>query len=105
MENEALLVLLGRYLAELNGIGRDWIVMGDWNMPPSSLPEGWANGVGGFIAAPPQHTCVAEVPGSTIDYALICSNLATRIKRPEVIEDSNIKVHLPVELPVLAEES
>eukprot|EP00959_Pyramimonas_sp_CCMP1952_P061744 1290248-Pyramimonas_sp.AAC.1 len=68
--NEALLVKIARYLAVLNAIRRDWIVMGDWNLAPDLLSSGWLAGVNGFVAAPPRPTCLSEQPGSIIDYAL-----------------------------------
>eukprot|EP00959_Pyramimonas_sp_CCMP1952_P417416 8745454-Pyramimonas_sp.AAC.1 len=78
--------------------------MGDWNLTPDLLSSGWLAGVNGFVAAPSRPTRLSEQPGSVIDYALVCAKLGTRVRLPQVVDDSNIKVHLPVELPVLAED-
>eukprot|EP00959_Pyramimonas_sp_CCMP1952_P106835 2233402-Pyramimonas_sp.AAC.1 len=77
--------------------------MGGWKLTPDMLSSGWLEGARGFVAAPSRPTCLVVQPGCVYDYAIVCANLGTRICRPQVVDDSNPKVHLPVELPILAE--
>eukprot|EP00959_Pyramimonas_sp_CCMP1952_P357862 7492705-Pyramimonas_sp.AAC.1 len=61
-----MMLKIANYCAQLNGIGRGWVVVGDWNLTPDQISRPIRDGVGGYVLAPDSPTCAAELPGSII---------------------------------------
>eukprot|EP00959_Pyramimonas_sp_CCMP1952_P318780 6670057-Pyramimonas_sp.AAC.1 len=75
-------------------------------MTRDRLEVPWMKELGGLIVTPAVATCrPAKVEHhSVLDYFFVSSNLATRIRRPEVQEDCTTVPHLPVHLPLCADD-
>ncbi|CAK0840691.1 unnamed protein product [Prorocentrum cordatum] len=107
-ENIEVLWALAQRVAAWNSRGLDWILGGDWNSDIDALNvRNWVETMAAVHYVPDQHTCITDEGKSTIDYFVVCANLASRIKgKPEVQYDSMgvPPPHFPVELQLMGED-
>ncbi|CAK0878255.1 unnamed protein product, partial [Prorocentrum cordatum] len=107
-ENIEVLWALAQRVAAWNSRGLDWILGGDWNSDIDALNvRNWVETMAAVHYVPDQHTCITDEGKSTIDYFVVCANLASRIKgKPEVQYDSTgvPPPHFPVELQLMGED-
>ncbi|CAK0860255.1 unnamed protein product [Prorocentrum cordatum] len=107
-ENIEVLWALAQRVAAWNSRGLDWIPGGDWNADIDALNvRNWVETMAAIHYVPDQRTCITDEGKSTIDYFVVCANLASRIKgKPEVQYDSTVvpPPHFPVELQLVGED-
>ncbi|CAK0877959.1 unnamed protein product, partial [Prorocentrum cordatum] len=106
--NIEVLWALAQRVAAWDSRGLDWILGGDWNSDIDALNvRNWVETMAAVHYVPDQHTCITDEGKSTIDYFVVCANLASRIKgKPEVQYDSTVvpPPHFPVELQLMGED-
>ena len=94
--NLDLLQTVAGALVELNG---QWLIAGDFNMPPDVLRQsGWLNVVRGAIHAPDAPTC----NGKTYDFFVSSVCLAPAMKEVLVVADAGTSPHVPVRSSLFA---
>ena len=103
--NVRILAEICEYIEVVNAMGLDWIVAGDFNLEQSELGDmEWLYGLGGALARPSVSTCRQSLPGKTIDYFLLTTNLLPRTRRPYVQENGDTFPHLPVVLRIMGKD-
>ena len=79
-ENLSIIWRIAEYCMMLNARGYDWVVLGDFNLTFDEVNANrWVEGVRGHHITSTTPTCIKELPGSKIDYAIACHNIMTMV--------------------------
>ena len=101
-DNLAMMWSIVEYLLLLNQKGFDWILCGDFQMAWEELDKhDWMPMVKSFPMVTKTPTCIKHMPGTYIDYFVVCQNLLPRMDDEVKVDvGTNLWPHRPASIGI-----